>query len=319
MSKRKIGVTFTGINEERLEKIKAIAKNFEIVTSDKDDLSLADCEIIFGHASKELLAAAHSLKWLHCQFAGVDIYLKPEMQFREDIILTNSTGAYGIAISEHLLTLTLGLMRRMMEYGRFQAKKEWSQGHLAPSETIYGSTVAVVGLGNIGSNFAARCKALGASVIGVVRTSRNEIPPCVDAVFTVDKLDEAIKGADVVALCLPGTDETAALFDARRLSVMKKGAYILNVGRGNAIDTDALTAGIKSGHIGGAGLDVTHPEPLPKDHELWELAPVIITPHVSARGMDMAQDLIMDKFLRYLEDYIEGKPLEKVVDRTAGY
>ena len=315
---RKIGVTLSEISVERLAKIKAAAQGFEVIFTDSGSDELLECEVIFGQASKKVLSQARKLKWLHTQTAGVDRYMRPDSGLSDDVVLTNSVGAYGIGIAEHLLAAALMLMRKMPDYSRLQDAQRWE--YLGEVQTLYNSLVAVVGLGDIGSNFAARCKAMGAAVRGVVRSPRAAVPPEVDTLYSVENLDEAIAQADVVALCLPETAETIHLFDRSRLAKMKKGAYILNVGRGSAIEPDALVQALKSGHLGGAGLDVTQPEPLPPGHPLWDAPNTIITPHVSGGdSLDLTLELIVNKFLRYLEDYTQGRPFARAVDRRAGY
>jgi len=315
---RKIGVTYGRITDEWLAQIKDTAHDFEVITAKRDSAELLDCEVVFGHLSADILTKSTTLKWLHTQSAGVDAYLRRGVEFPAHITLTNSAGAYGIAISEHLLTTILMLMRKMPDYGRLQAERKWE--YLGEIDSLYGSTVTVVGLGDIGGNFAARCRAMGAKVRGVVRNTRAELPNCVDELFTADALDDAISNADVVALCLPATGETTALFDEARLGRMKRGAYILNVGRGSAIDSAALAQALHSGLLRGAALDVTQPEPLPPEHPLWDAPNLIITPHVSGGdSTKLTSDLIMGKFLRYLRAYVAGLPFERVVDKTAGY
>ena len=315
---KKIAVTFSDLTENHLSKITATAPGFQILSGDMVTSDISECEIVFGHISPDQLRSAKNLKWLHTQSAGVDYYLRPEMGLSESVMLTNSAGMHGISIAEHMLGFTLMLMRRLHSYTTQQAQHKWE--YLGAVQSIYQSTIAVIGLGGIGSQYASRCRALGATVRGVVRTPRRDIPDCVDALFTIDQLDEAIKDADVVALTLPSTAETAQLFSKERMLKMKKGAILLNIGRGTAIDQDAMIALLESGHLGGAGLDVTEPEPLPADSRLWDLPNVVLTPHVSGGGtLALTSDLIVDRFIAYLQDYIAGRPFEKVVDRKAGY
>jgi len=315
---KKLAVTFTSINEEQLAKIKKIAIDYDVVQMKSSDEAIKTCDIIFGGIKSDFVTQAPNLKWLHTSFAGVDSLLKPEVNFPKDTILTNSAGTYGIAISEYLLTATLMLMRRNIQYAKLQFQNKWQP--LGAVKAIYGSKVCVVGLGDIGENYAKRCKALGATITGVVRTQRITKPESVDELLTIDHLDEAIKDADVVALCLPGTAETTGLFDQARLNKMKQGALILNIGRGTAIDTEALISALESGKIGGAGLDVTDPEPLPSDSPLWQMDNVVITPHISGnQTLELTNILIVDKFTKYLEDYIAGRPFERVVDKALGY
>jgi len=315
---KKIGITFEAITDCQLEAIKNIASDYEVVKLRPRAEEIIDCEIVFGYMVPELLPQAKNLKWFHASFAGVDSLINEKVNFPEDVILTNSSGTYGIGMSEYLLTTLLMLFRKNMGYAKLQFSNTWkSLGHV---KAVYGSTVCVVGLGDIGENFAKRCKALGASVTGVARNKRSELPENVDKMYTIDELDEAIKDADVVALCLPGTAETIGLFDHSRMMKMKEGAIILNVGRGSAIDTSALIELLESGQIGGAGLDVTDPEPLPSTSKLWQMENVIITPHISGgQNLDLTNNLIAEKFTTYLKDYLEGRPFQRVVDKKNGY
>ena len=315
---KKLAVTFSALTDERLEKIKNVTTGYDLIRLKSDDPQITECEIIFGGIKPALLKEATNLKWLHTEYAGVDSLLKPEVNFPKDVILTNSAGTYGIAISEYLLTTTLMLMRRNLEYAKQQFQNTWKP--LGTVKCIYGSRICVVGLGDIGENYAKRCKSLSATVTGVVRTPRITKPESVDKLYTIDQLDEAIADADVVALCLPGTSETIGLFNEARIKKMKPGALILNIGRGTAIDTSALTHALESGHIGGAGLDVTDPEPLPSESTLWQMDNVIITPHISGNHtLELTNDLIVDKFVKYLQDYIAGVEFERVVDKELGY
>ena len=316
---KKIGITFTPMTDTRLNKIKSVAQGYELVIADDNDEKLKECEIVFGPMSPKLVSQSQKLKWLHAQWAGVDHILKTDYGFPEHVILTNSSGSYGVTISEYLLTVSLMLLRKMNEYVILQQKCEWKW--LDKEKSIYGSTICVLGLGDIGENYAWRCKALGAkSVKAVVRTHRTNKPDFIDELLTVDNLKEAICDADIVAICMPGTSETAGLISKDILRSMKQGVILLNIGRGIIIDTQALIDELNSGHIGAAGLDVTYPEPLPKDSPLWKMQNVMITPHVSGNNtLEVTNDLGVDKFVKYLADYIAGRPLERVVDKTLGY
>ena len=275
-----------------------------------------DCEIFFGMLPPELLRQAKSLKWLQCSFAGVDRYAD-QAQYAENIAITNASGAYGITISEHMVVTLLMLMRRMPEYHEMQKKREWYC--VGQIKSVMNSVITVVGVGDIGSNFAKRVLPMGAFVRGVRRTEGPK-PDFVDEIYTVDRLDEAITGADVVALCLPGTGETRRLFDRERMLKMKPGAILMNVGRGNAVDLFALDELLRSGHLGGAAIDVTEPEPLPPEHPLWTAPHALITPHISGNtSLPLTCDIIVDIFLDNLERYSKGQALQHLVNLKMGY
>ena len=317
---RTIGLCYAYIDSDVRKRIIKAAPGFEVIDLGKDctDEELGRCEVIFGRLDPKRISATQNLRWFHAETAGMDMYFKDGAALPESVILTSSSGAYGIAISEHLLTLAMMLMRRMPAYFVNQQNRVWRPE--GKQKTIYGSDVTVVGLGDIGRNFAERAHHLGARVTAVTRTEKKERPPYIGRLFTTEELDEALRDADIVALCLPQTPETVRLLGRERFERMKDGAILLNAGRGSAIDEGALIGALESGRLGGAGLDVTSVEPLPKDSKLWGFPNVVLTPHISgADSVDLTLDLLVEKFIAYLEDYIAGRPFERTVDRSAGY
>lgn len=184
---------------------------------------------------------------------------------------------------------------------------------------IEGSRVLVVGLGDIGTAFARKMKALGCRTVGIKRRDGRK-PEGVDDLYTLERLEQQLPKADIVALSLPGNADTYHLLSRERMAMLKKNAVILNVGRGMTLDTDALTDALREGRIAGAALDVTDPEPLPEDHPLWSMENVIITPHVSG-GFSLPETLeqILDICIANLECYLVGRPLRNIVDFETGY
>jgi phosphoglycerate dehydrogenase-like enzyme len=159
-------------------------------------------------------------------------------------------------------------------------------------------------------------KALGAYVIGFRKTNKNK-PDYVDEQYTMDRLPEMIGRADIVAMVLPGTEETDNLMDREMLRRMKKGSFLINAGRGSAVDLTALRAALDEGRLAGAALDVTSPEPLPADDPLWDYENVLITPHV-AGNLWLRQTILNILHIagNNLARYLNGEPLDHVVDRT---
>ncbi len=274
-----------------------------------------NADIVVGNVSPELLAGSEKLAWLQLHSAGTAGYA--EGLLKEGVILTNATGAYGLAISEHMLGMALCLQKKLHLYGRNQQQAIWKDE--GPVTSMFGATVLVVGLGDIGGEFAKRCKAMGSRVIGIRRVVR-ALPDGVDEVHRMNRLDALLPQADIVALSLPSTAETNRLFSAERISRMKKGAILLNVGRGTAVDQEALCDALESGHLGGAGLDVTDPEPLPAEHRLWHAPNLILTPHVSG-GYHLAETF--ERIVRLSADnlarFLSGTEMISVVDFTTGY
>lgn len=320
---RIIGVQVASLTDEREKRLRKAAEElgFSIKLLPKgsgyEPSELSDCEILFGGFSASELKHAAYLKWFATSNAGINNYVSDDIYPHEGVILTNSSGAYGVAISEHLLVTALMLLRRMPEYAEQQREKRWN--YLGKVRSIYGSIVTVVGTGDIGGNFARRCKALGAHVRGVKR-SMSKKQDYIDELYLRDGLIAAIRDADVVALCLPGTSETDHIIGETELQAMKPGAILLNVGRGSAIDQEALIKALESGHLGGAALDVTETEPLPAADPLWDMPNLIITPHVSGNdSLSHTTDMIIDMFIEDLKLYAEGRPMLRVMDRKKGY
>lgn len=273
-------------------------------------------QVILGNVPAAMLHGSPALEWLQTNSAGVEPYIQPGV-LAGDTLLTNATGAYGLAIAEHMLGMLLELFKKLELYRDAQKSGAWqSQGAV---KAVYGSTVLVLGMGDIGGEFAARCKALGAKVIGVRRSPR-PCPEYADEVHLLEDLDSLLPHADVVAVTLPGTDATRGLMSRERLAKMKEGAVLLNVGRGFIVDTEALCDALERGHLSGAGVDVTDPEPLPPTHRLWNIPTAVVTPHISGfYHLRETHERIVGIFLENLRHFQAGEPLRNLVDFVTGY
>ena len=273
-------------------------------------------QVILGNVPAAMLHGSPALEWLQTNSAGVEAYIRPGV-LAGDTLLTNATGAYGLAIAEHMLGMLLELFKKLELYRDAQKIGAWqSQGAV---KAVYGSTVLVLGMGDIGGEFAARCKALGAKVIGVRRSPR-PCPEYADEVHLLEDLDSLLPQADVVAITLPGTDATRGLMSRERLAKMKEGAVLLNVGRGFIVDTEALCDALERGHLSGTGVDVTDPEPLPPTHRLWNIPTAVVTPHISGfYHLRETHERIVGIFLENLRHFQAGEPLRNLVDFTTGY
>lgn len=230
--------------------------------------------ILMGFVPPADLKTFPRLKWVQSWNAGVDPYLAPGV-LPEGVLLTCAAGAYGPAVSEHLLAMLLALYKRLPAYRDQQNAHTWAD--LGNVRSLRGETVLVGGTGDIGRHFAHLCRALGAKT--VMGLHRSDAPAKgFDRTFPLSEIDALLPQADVVALALPHNPGTAGLMDRRRLLLMKPDAVLLNAGRGSAIDCAALAEILSQGHLLGAGLDVTDPEPLPPDHPLWDAPRALITP-----------------------------------------
>ena len=204
------------MNDIYQQKITTLAKEFNYAVDFYNSFdgptslasSIGDYEIIYGHPPPSLLQNAHSLRWICSDFAGIEGYLDDRLFPHPGILLSNSSGAYGAAISEHIVMVSLMLLRRMQEYQVLLAKREWPD--LTPIRSIIGSQVVIVGTGDIGSNTARRMKALGANVTGVCRSGKSN-EKSFDKVVCVDQIEEQLKEADLLILALPETNETKGI------------------------------------------------------------------------------------------------------------
>lgn len=277
-----------------------------------------NCEILYAHSPDLLRAAPDTLQWYCCAFAGVDPYCEdPTLFANPDCILTNSN-VYGVTIAEHVIMVLLMLLRQMPSYERITANRSW-ENHL-PIRSIRDSRFTVLGTGNIGRNVADRLHGMGAAqVIGLSRSGR-QAPEHFDQVYSISALDEVLPETHHLIMALPGTPETTGILSRQRIALLPQDALVVNVGRGAAIDQDALVEALNTGAIGGAALDVMTPEPLPRNHPLWTARNTIVTPHVSGNmTLGYTCDRNVDLFCENLRRYAAGVPLLGVVDRQKGY
>ena len=276
-----------------------------------------DCEVLYAHSPKLLRAAPATLKWYCCSFAGVDPYCKdPSIFANPDCVLTNSN-VYGVTIAEHVVMVTLMLLRRMPEYEEIVRNRSWS--NQLPIRSIRDNEFTILGTGNIGVNVAERMRGMGAAkIIGLSRSGRPH--PAFDEVHPIADLDKVLPETKILVMALPGTADTIHILNRARIALLPKDAYVINVGRGSAIDQEPLMEALNGGRIAGAALDVMDPEPLPKDHLLWTTKNLILTPHVSGNmTLGYTCDTNVAMFCEDLKNYAAGKPLNGFVDRAKGY
>ena len=177
-----------------------------------------------------------------------------------------------------------------------------------------------MGTGDIGTTFASRARAFEpAAITGVCRSGKSNAT-VYDKVLPVSELDSILPQTDLLAMSLPATPETKGILSRERLALLPEGAYIVNVGRGSAIDEEALADNLESGHLAGAALDVFQTEPLPADNRLWKTKNLLITPHIAGNmTLPYTKDKNVQMFIEDLKNFAKGKPLHYLVDRKLGY
>lgn len=279
---------------------------------------LQEAEVIFGEPGIREISRCPRLKWIQMSWAGTDVYTMRE-GFPEKVKLTNARGSFQTVIPEYIVAVLLAMCRNLKQYAFQQREGRWQP--LGSETLLYGKRVLILGAGDIGTGAAKRLKAFGTHITGMRRTDRN-YPDCYDAMITAEELDQALPNADIVIGCLPNTSETKGMLNESRLRMMKKNAFLVNVGRGSLIDTDALVKVLKEGYLGGAALDVVDTEPLPADHPLWGIDRVILTPHIAGQSFGYSKDTenrVIHICCQNLERYLDGREMINVVDFKTGY
>ena len=286
----------------------------------EDDVSaipaLADAEIVFGQHTS-LARNSPRARWLCTPFAGVNQFLGEDVFASPDAVLSNSSGAYGVTMAEHVVMITLEMLRRQMEYSAIVNRREWVRN--LPVRAIKNSRITLLGTGDIGRECAIRLRAFGpASLTGVNRGGNNP-GPCFDRVLPQGQLDSILPETEILIISLPGTGETRHMLDARRLALLPDDALVVNVGRGMVIDQPALERELRAGRLY-AALDVFEQEPLPADDPLWDCPHLLITPHVAGNmTLPYTMDRIVELFLEDFENYCAGRPLARQVSLERGY
>jgi len=306
-------------DDERLAWLQSAVPDVELVAANTTEAAISalpEADGIIGFCSEEVVEAGAELRWIQLPYAGAERCVSVPGVSTRDILITNAQRIYGPEIAEHVLAMLLSFSRGLYLY---QTRDTWDRGLVAETQLweLTGKTMLVVGLGGIGTEVARRAHALGMNVIAT-RGSRREGPDFVSYVGLADELLELTPRADVVVNAAPLTPATTGLFDAGFFAAMKAEAYFINVGRGRSVVTDDLLAALEAREIGGAGLDVTDPEPLPDGHPLWGRPDVIITPHVAA-GSDLRVERLWIVMRENLRRYVAGEPMLSVVDPARGY
>lgn len=281
-------------------------------------VQLPGAEILFGwnFRGRDLVKQWHRadrLKWIQWCGAGVDAVLFPALA-ESSTVLTNARGIYDRAMAEYVLCYMLSEAKDFRTTLQQQSDRNWN---FRVTTKIAGSRAAIYGVGSIGRELAVLLKSVGVAITGVGRSARDG-----DDVFgsirgQADAL--AVAGdVDWIIGVLPGTEETRDFFTAEFLASLKPTARFINIGRGDALDEDALVACLETGKIAGAMLDVFRVEPLPADSVLWTTRNLVVSPHMSGDHSDCEAD-VLTLFLTNLKRYQAGAPLVNIVDKKLGF
>lgn len=303
-------------------RVRAKYPDVHIVTTDENgvpsaDISDAEIFVRWWYTLEDfmrILYQAPQIKWVYTPSAGIE-YMDLAYMQAHDIVLTNAGGVHAVPIAEFVMMFVLHHAKRAPLLLNFPRDK-WEEVERTKLDELHGKTMAIIGLGGIGQETAKRAKAFGMRVVGSRR--RPQITSYVDVVVRDDEWRALLPEADFVVLATPLTDRTRGMLDASAFALMKPTAYIVNVARGNVINTDDLLDALIHKKIAGAGLDVQPEEPLPVTHPLWDAPNVWITPHISASS-PKTRTRLMDLFLDNLDRFMQQQPLQQVVNYAEGY
>ena len=321
---KKIGVIIDFLNDKYERQLNAAAAKYgyeiEYFPSSAEAVGrVDDCEILYGHCSRKVVKSAKSLKWYCTCWAGVDHFCDDGLYQNPDCLLSNSSGAYGTTISEHLIMVCLMLLRRQMEYTEVIRNGGWE---MLPGgiRSLHGARITVLGTGDIGTEFARRAQAFHpACITGVRRTVRSS-DPAFTSIHAIAELDSVLPETDLLVMALPSTADTVGILSRDRIALLPETAYVINVGRGTAIDQSALVEALNAGKLAGAALDVFEKEPIPAGDPVWDAKNLLITPHISGQmSLGYTRDKNVALFCEDLENYAAGRPLKRYVDRKIGY
>lgn len=275
----------------------------------------AEVLLVWDFRSEQLRdawSARDRLAWIHVAGAGVDAVLFPELR-DSDVVVTNARGVFDDTIAEYVVMLMLVFAKDLLTTLEAQRDHTWRHRE---SGRLGGATVLVVGTGPIGRAIARRSRCLGMRVLGVARSPRQD--PDFERLVASEDLHAVLPEADYVVIAVPLTSETEGMFGSEELRLLKPSARLINVARGRVVDESALVAALRRRELAGAALDVFETEPLPADSPLWDMAGVIVSPHMSADFHGWL-DALADLFVANYRRWRAGETLSNVVDKQRGY
>jgi D-3-phosphoglycerate dehydrogenase len=309
------------VEPKHLAQIAAAAPpDAEIVDAGQEHVAeqLFTADIFCGHAKVPVdwdgVVAQKRLLWVQSSAAGMDHCLVPAV-IDADIAVTSASGVLSDQVGEHTLALVTAWTRALPVFLRAQHKREFIR---RPTRDLTGSTVGIIGFGGNGRRLAEmlapfRCRLLVTDMFPVDK------PPYVDALLPADALNDVAAEVDFLMLNLPLNDSTRGFVDARLFGRMKRGSVLVNMARGAIVNHDDLVAALTDGHLAGAVMDVTEPEPLHAESPLWDMPQVIITPHVGGQAA-WRIDKMTDLFCRNLRRWQHGQPLiNYLIDKRLGF
>ena len=309
-------------NPTLVEQLQSASSDVKIVPVERARMmdEIGDADAYIGEITSAEVRAGKNLKWVGVMSAGVERVLFPAdgtSDLRDsNIILTNNKIVQGPEIADHALAMLLMLSRNLYVLYKNDQQQIWNPRSFHGIE-LRGKTAVVIGVGGIGTQIALRANAFGMTVIGVDREDKPFLP-FVERFVKPDQLDSVLPQADVVFTSVPDTPQSRKMMGASQFALMKKNSYFIAVSGGKIYDMGGLVKALDEKRLAGAGVDVTDPEPLPKDHALWKFENAIITPHIAGRS-DRDAERMVGTIQENIRRFVAGKPMINVVDKKKGY
>ena len=281
--------------------------------------AIADADIYVGGLNDEIFAAAKQLKWIQSPSSGMNGYMGIPALVASDVLLTSASGTHGPGLAESALGMIFAFTRGIRASVFRQQQRVWAAAELRPTLIeLTGTTLGIVGFGAFGRHLAERAQVFGVTILAVDMYPTDK-PEYVNELWGVERLDDLLRESDYVVIALPLTAETDNLIDAKKIALMKPTAMLLAMSRGGIVDQDAVAQALREKRLWAAALEVTRPEPLPADSDLWDVENLLITPHI-AGGTQYERNYIIDIFRENLDRFLAGNlPLRNQVDKMAGF
>ena len=303
----------------RIPKLQEAAPSATFLIVRPNAVPPTNADAALGVCNEAILKTSPRLRWVQVMATGADACLSVPGVRERALSITAMQGTATAATADHVLAFILMHARAMPRFAERQQQRQWNRDSQATAglQALEGKTLLVVGLGKIGTAVAERAHAFGMTVVGI-RSAPGEGPSFVSHVGGPAELKELAPQADYIVNALPLTEDTRGIFNAGFFGVVKRGAFFVNIGRGESVVTDDLVAALRDGRLGGAGVDVVTPSPLPSDHPLWSLPGVIISPAIAGYSDDL-WDRRWSLVGENLRRFVQGQPLMQVIDQQRGY
>jgi phosphoglycerate dehydrogenase-like enzyme len=305
--------------QKHIGQISAVAPDFEIVDAGQERVAaeLLSADIFCGHAKVPVpwddIVQRGRLRWIQSSAAGLDHCLVPAV-VESDITVTSASGVLANQVADHTMALLTGVLRSLPTFFRAQQKREFIR---RPTRDLHGARIGIIGLGRNGRRLAEVFSAFQTTILATDWFPVNK-PAHVAELLPADAVDQILPRVEILILAAPLTSATRGMINARRLALLPAGAVLINVARGPLVVEDDLVAALESGHLSGAGLDVTDTEPLPRESRLWDQPNLIITPHVGGQAASRIDDMT-NFFCDNLSRYLDARPLRNLVDKHLGF